>query len=408
MHARLVTIAFLVLIVGVPIGQAVTEHLDGRAIGALAVAGSLDAERLRNYERGLERESILRTHVVPYYQELLLETFDRGNEQVVVGTEGSLLLSADMDYVTRSDHDPEAVGVIADFARQLWERGVGLVLVPIPPKPRIDRFRVDGGESLDRTTGLRRQEHRFYRGLERAGVAYVDVIKHLELHALEQGRAYLETDTHWTPGAMQDVADEVASYVELFHTDDRKRRIASRSNTAVAEGDLVELLSLPSRPRPVFEAAPIQLRVVLDRQRGRPIVHDRSSRVLLLGDSFTRAFSDRKLGLGEHAGLAEQLALTLDEPLDVIAIPGGSATAVRETLARRADALVGKRLVVWQISMRDLIDERDLWQPVELPESSDVTVEPAGQSSASAVVRAEIVETSRVPAAFNYEFCLAI
>jgi alginate O-acetyltransferase complex protein AlgJ len=151
----------------------------------------------------------------------------------------------------------------------------------------------------------------------------------------------------------------------------------------------------------VFEPMAIETDAVRDPLARAPFVPEPSAPILLLGDSFTRVFSDPSLGLGEHAGLAEQLAAELRTAVDVIAIAGGSALAVREAVARRG--LDGKELVVWQLSMRDLAGDPSLWRTVTL-----------GSERAASVpddvlrVRAEVTKVSRVPEEFDYAFCLAV
>jgi alginate O-acetyltransferase complex protein AlgJ len=76
------------------------------------------------------------------------------------------------------------------------------------------------------------------------------------------------------------------------------------------------------------------------------------------------------MGWGEGAGFAEQLSYHLRRPLDRIVInAGGSHTTrqqLRRELARGKDRLAGKRLVIWQFAMRDLM-EGD-WKLLPLPE----------------------------------------
>ena len=52
----------------------------------------------------------------------------------------------------------------------------------------------------------------------------------------------------------------------------------------------------------------------------------------------------------------EQLMLRLGIGVEVIAINGGGATAVREALAQKRGGLSHKNVVVWACSARDLFD----------------------------------------------------
>jgi hypothetical protein len=74
---------------------------------------------------------------------------------------------------------------------------------------------------------------------------------------------------------------------------------------------------------------------------------------------------------GEGAGLGEQLMLRLGVGVQVVAINGGGATSVRESLARKPAVLGRKRLVVWACTSRDLFDASIAWERVALPARID-------------------------------------
>jgi hypothetical protein len=60
--------------------------------------------------------------------------------------------------------------------------------------------------------------------------------------------------------------------------------------------------------------------------------------------------------------------LRLGAGVQVLAVNGGGATAVRETLAQRPGTLSRKKVVVWACSARDLFDESITWERVPLPQ----------------------------------------
>jgi alginate O-acetyltransferase complex protein AlgJ len=120
------------------------------------------------------------------------------------------------------------------------------------------------------------------------------------------------------------------------------------------------------------------------------------SDVLLLGDSFTNIYSDAAMGWGESAGFAEHLSLALGRPLDVLAENGGGAAALRLSLARAENRqrLAGKRLVIYQFAMRDLVGQH--WPVVRVPvEASAALVAPADASEIE--IEGTIVQLSGVP-----------
>jgi alginate O-acetyltransferase complex protein AlgJ len=144
-------------------------------------------------------------------------------------------------------------------------------------------------------------------------------------------------------------------------------------------GDLVEMLRLTPDQR-IYPPQQVTLRQVVNQRTGEPWQAERGADVLLLGDSFANIYSNPSLGWGSGAGLAEHLAHQLRRPIDVIALNGGGASGTRQALAGadNRDRLDGKRVVVYQFSMRDLASED--WVPVSLPLRPVRTVEDAPTS----------------------------
>ena len=132
-------------------------------------------------------------------------------------------------------------------------------------------------------------------------------------------------------------------------------------------GDLLRILEIqPSSG--LF--APQTVEIVQVLKDGELARGDDSSPVLLLGDSFTNIYRRKEMEWGEGAGLGEQLMLRLGVGVQVIAINGGGATAVRETLAQKPAALRHKKVVVWACSARDLYDESIAWEHVSITEKN--------------------------------------
>ena len=103
--------------------------------------------------------------------------------------------------------------------------------------------------------------------------------------------------------------------------------------------------------RPVEDAAP-----------------DRSSPVLLLGDSYTNIYSSADLGWGTQAGLAERISHWLGAPVDRLSRNDAGALEARRMLAAEAARdpawLAGKDVLVWQLALREVVGGD--WAPVEL------------------------------------------
>jgi hypothetical protein len=189
--------------------------------------------------------------------------------------------------------------------------------------------------------------------------------------------------------------------------DGEPARFTPRKVSIEGGGDLVRMLGLP-KGESLYPPMRLELEQVVDAQTGKLAQPDRTADVLLMGDSLTAVFSDPSLGLGEGAGFAEHLMLHLNRPLDVIALPGGSATATREALARRTAGLAGKRLVIWQFGVRMLGSGPKEWRLVKMPEANpygapEPTSLPA-RTLEPVMIVGEIVATSSFGEHYDYAF----
>lgn len=121
-------------------------------------------------------------------------------------------------------------------------------------------------------------------------------------------------------------------------------------------GDLVDMLKLPES-QSLFKPQRVLVHPVLDVENN-PWQPDPQADVLLLGDSFSNIYSLEGMGWGESAGLAPQLSLLLQRPLDQILHNDSGAFATRQALATELrsgeDRLRGKRVVIWEFASREL------------------------------------------------------
>ncbi|QDU83953.1 hypothetical protein Pla163_10540 [Planctomycetes bacterium Pla163] len=404
MSSKLTTGLFLALICGVPVVQAGLELARGEDVQALEVFGPIEESRLRAYEDDLRAASFLHRDVAPWFQALELFGFAHGNERATVGDDGWLFFDENLDYVTGAALDAERQAAIRDtiddFGRQLAERGVELVLVPLRAK-----VAAQPQHFASSTRELVSAENPAARGL-------LDSITGATVWDPFTGPAptFMPRDTHWDPATMARTARSVAKLVEVRLAAKGDALVARRTWTtepasAAVVGDLATMLRLPEGLTP-WAPMEVDLERVVDARSGAAFAPERGAEVLLLGDSSTLVFSDARLEAGTGAGFGEHLAAALGAPVDVIALAGGSARAVRETLARRADGLAGAKVVVWQISMRDFAGDASKWERVELPAAgaSGARVSDGGPFH----VRAELVEVTRIPSEFEYELCLGI
>jgi len=415
---KLSTLGFLAIIGGLPLGQVAFELAHGERPQVLEIVGPLEEQRLRAFEDDLHAASIVTREAVPRLQHALTRWLRRGNEKVLFGPDDWMFLAEDVDFVTGPGILEPGVGgraaidTIRAFDAALAERDVELLVVPVPTKAVVEGHRLAPGVSGRPDNA---DAERFFAELAAAGVDVLDLRALFEELRASEPELYLRHDTHWRPETMCAVAERIAARVRSLSggddasgRQDERGRYRAMSRTVDGAGDTLAMLSLPSDHRIV---EPVRIDAIVDARTGEPWSSDRTADVLLLGDSFTRVFSDERLGHGSGAGLAEQLAFALDRTIDVIAMAGGGALQPREALAQRPEGVRGKRVVVWEFTERELAAGPARWKPVELPPSP-----PAGAPEAPEPepepeperVPAEIVAISELGPDFDYGFCLGI
>ncbi len=354
--------------------------------------------RLDALERRLEDESHLKKWLLPSVQWLLVTAGGAGNESVYPGRENWLILRQGFDYLTGQPFlekdvlerrrraapawlpvpEPDPRPAIFDFARQLSELGIRLLVLPAPTKLMIhpEALQRPQGPSIDNPSlgspSLNNPAFADFRAqLEAGGVDVFDTAAILRHARTATGvEQFLRTDSHWTPEGVDAVARELAANIRQLDLpfSGRTARWRRQQRPVTGVGDLERSLELPGW-RPLFAPQEVTVQRVVARS-GRPWQPELRAEILLLGDSFTNVYSQPDVGWGRSAGLAEQLSFHLERPVDRLAINAGSATATRRRLAQEMasgkNRLAGKRLVVWQFAIRELTVGD--WEPVQLSE----------------------------------------
>lgn len=371
-------------------------------------AGVLAANRrilthVQEWESETDDRSFLKSLFLGPLQSLFCRV-GLGNEKAYLGKDGWLYFRPDVDLLTGKPFDPApSVRAITDFQTQLAARGVSLVVLPVPSKAgvvsgplgaRHDR----GGEALHNPSFAR-----WRADLEAAGVPVFDPSTVLTSPETGPESAFLRTDTHWTPMAMQRVVEELARFLTARNLLPGPEPVAgyNRSPARVENrGDIAVMLHPPrgleQHPRESVTVHPVR-----DIQ-GVAWKNTPSASVLLLGDSFANIFSEPGMKWGAGAGLAEQLSFVLQRPLDAILLNDNGSHATREILSQQlaagVDRLKDKKVVIWEFAARELSfgDWRPLPMSLGTPEpvSDEFWTPPAG---APVRVRARVVRASPVP-----------
>ena len=310
------------------------------------------ADRLRAVEKRVDDGAWTRPFRA-WMQTVLWRAFDEGNRKVLVGRDGWLFHRPGVQALTGRGpvlgpthsvaKDPSLkewdgpIPVIREFAAQLRERGIRLVLVPVPDKAALWASRLPGAGGAG--TPIRRRHPDW--------PALVDALRgRVEVVDLSAPLPYLRDDTHWEAAGARTAAAAVAAAI-------RPAAAAPPDpGTAVEltdQGDLVASLGLTA-------AAAARLRTPVRVPVAPPFESSAEAPVVLLGDSNVNMYDDGSLPFHQRgAGFASWLGACLGEPLHVIAINGGGATQVRQRFASLPDDVVrAKKTVVWVLAERDL------------------------------------------------------
>jgi len=300
---------------------------------------------------------------------------EKQNATALAGSDGWLFLAAecrllsvgrfwgeDAGKVSRSPK-PEAadpIPAIVHFQQQLKERGIELLLVPVPPKAAIYPGKLLPG--LDANKGDPAAElTRFYDELRAKGVDVLDLTEVFRKNrADERGPVFCKTDTHWSGVGCMLAGKAIAEKIRTKIPPASPKRYDENWEEIRIEGDLPTLLPTGT-PKP--EAEKIEIRKVTEKGGDQAVTPDANSPVLVLGDSHTLVFHEF---LGTQSGLIDQLTAELHQAPDLIGIRGSGSTQVRKDLYRRsvreAGWLAKKKIVIWCFTAREFTEADQGWQ----------------------------------------------
>jgi hypothetical protein len=417
-------ICFLAVIAGVPVTQTCIELARRERVQATDVFRYRPTvKNLRQFEHTLAEKSWFQQHLRPLVQQLLFAALHDTGAKGILGRDRWLFYRPDLRYLVEPDRPEADTGeskwveppdqgthrqsvekAILRFHDQLQERGITLVVMPVPGKPSVypDRVtrRAAGKEQQFKSPALD-----LLNSLQRQGVATVDLFAAFQTvrgagAPAANNPLYLARDTHWTPLGAQIAAQTVAAKMsELNLAPPGAKEFRTQRVTVTRWGDILDMMQIPGLRR-AFAPEPAECAQVLDPALG-PLVPPASARpgtycypgqqatVLVLGDSFSRIYQYAEpQSLGEmptapaggragdsgprrllpgSAGFISHLALALKSPVDAIVSDGGAATDVRRKLSTDPEILEGKRVVVWEFVERDIALGAQGWEEVPLP-----------------------------------------
>ena len=369
---------------------------------------------LRAFEKKVEDENALVLAVRPQYQLAVWNIFNDPGEKVVLGAAGDcigkscgrdttvssdrwLYYRQDVEFLVqpspldaRSAKLDNPIQAILRFRDQLKAKGVELLVVIVPGKPSIYPERLTGRKSRAGNS-IRSHGKVILDSLAKLGLHTVDLYTPLltaKVGDADLGPLYLNDDTHWTPRGAELAAAVIALNVRLLadagviDIGENKVEYVASDSLADRIGDIGEMSGLNKFG--TFKVQKMTGHVVSQQSVSKRIeppadslsdsvaVYDttktpfkddfRKSKILILGDSFSRIY---QTDAPVNAGWIAHFAMNLDCPVSSIVSDGGASTLVREKLARKAGVLKGKKLLIWEFVERDLRFGAEGWKEVD-------------------------------------------
>ncbi|OWV10072.1 hypothetical protein [Fibrobacter sp. UWB5] len=367
-----------------------------RALCGIKHYGVWTSRYLRAFENKVEDENALVLAFRPKYQLAVWNIFNDPGEKVVLGEgEGRwLFYRQDVEFLVqpspldvRSAKLDNPIQAILKFRNQLKAKGVELLVVITPGKPSIYPERLTGVDGLK----LAGHGKAILDSLATIGLNTVDLYTPLLAAKADDanlGALYLDDDTHWTPRGAELAAGEIAKKVNamvdagLINIGEPSMDYVVSDSLADRMGDIGEMSGLNKFN--VFKVQQVTGHVVsqqeisehmeapADSLSDSTVVRDttktpfkddfRKSKILILGDSFSRIY---QTDAPVNAGWIAHFARNIGRPVSSIVSDGGASTLVREKLARKAGVLKGKKLLIWEFVERDLRFGAEGWKTIE-------------------------------------------
>lgn len=397
-----------------------SEYSLSRAFHGIKHYGVWQGSYLRAFEKKVEDENALVLALRPKYQLAVWNLFSDPGEKVVLGHTNRdddrwLFYRQDVEFLVQpSPFDVRAakldnpVVAITKFRDQLKAKGVELLVVVVPGKPSIYPERLTGNDGIHPVMAggdYRGHGKMILDTLSSLGFNTVDLYTPLwkaKSDDSKLGALYLNDDTHWTPRgaelAAQVISEKVKQmgeagldlgaanmdYVTADSLADRMGDIGEMSGLnkhdvfkiqqvtgLVVSQQTVTERTIPRQESVVTDPATVATADSSAQVAADSVVYDtssvpfkddfRKSRILILGDSFSRIY---QTDAPVNAGWIAHFAKNMSRPVASIVSDGGASTLVREKLARKAGVLKGKKLLIWEFVERDLRFGAEGWKDV--------------------------------------------
>ena len=321
-----------------------------------------DAKYLRPFEKEMENSSIYETSIRPVMFFVKYALYGDLGEKGVTGSNGWFFYKPDVDYVVRPyilDKrsivvDPNdrvvtdnPITAIVNFKKQLSDLGIDLLVVLMPAKPSIYPDVLNSSIKPE-MSGKIGSTMRIIESLRGQGVEAVDLFTPFAMErqndAVAGDSMYLAKDTHWRARGVRTAAHVIAERIKKFPWyQEGTTDYVIDSVDIDRVGDIGVMTTLPA-----FKFHQLALTFSTEKTKcyqvsrdasgvetGRVLYKDdlRNSKVLLLGDSYSRIYQTDE---PRSAGWISHIAYELKQPIASIVNDGGASTLVRQSGVQRS------------------------------------------------------------------------
>jgi hypothetical protein len=291
--------------------------------------------------------------------------------KAVAGSDGYLFYQNSLRYVVGGDLEKQPDGknplpIIVEFKRQLEQRGVDFLFVPVPTKLEIYPEKLDPAFGKLAGAIVNPYVRKLLLALSKEGVEVVDLLPAFLGAKGGPGEAlYQHQDTHWTDRGLQLAAEQLSARIQRYpwyaELAGHRRSFSVRETSFTRFGDLHSRLPAAEQKKYTPETLVAHQVLASDQQL---YSDDPDSPILLLGDSFTAVYQLMDV---EHAGVSAHVARGVGYPLDLVMSYGGGPNVRQKLLREGWKALDNKRLVIWMMTARDLYDYWEDWKSLGDP-----------------------------------------
>lgn len=300
------------------------------------------------YLKSFGREKKLNQHFfMPVSKiEAALKKMSRPAADVVEGKDGWLFYRPYMNLFKNEKINMQAVDEIASMNNLLIKKGISLITVPVPLKIHLH------SEQVVDVSSVKEGYKKYIEILRDRGVEVIDLIEPLNF-----SDSYLKTDTHWSPQAVETLAQLLSRRIA---PEKNKKSLVNKELVIVSSGKGNLSKTFSQLVSPVYETDKLT----------EGLTPSTEAEVLLLGDSFSNIFSDESLGWGRGRGLAERLSYHIEQPIDKIAVNNGGESGCRnllmDELATGFERLKNTKYIIWEFHFSEFGKEE--WSHFSFPE----------------------------------------